>query len=127
MSSGAEFGEAFRVSVVPGGIVRLTWTPGVRITGELAAAAIAAVDRLNGEQERPLLVDMAGTATPTRAAREHFGRRSTASRIALVGESSVDRVHASFVAGTGGFPVPTRYFTSAVAATAWLLASAAAE
>src|SRR5690242_633480 len=99
MSSETEFDQAFRVSVVPNGIVRLTWTPGVRLTGELVEAAMAAVDRLNGRRERPLLVEMAGTGTPTRAAREHFGRRSTASRIALVGKSAVDRVHASFVLG----------------------------
>jgi hypothetical protein len=126
MCSEAGFDQEFRVSVVPTGIVRLTWTPGAQITGPLAASAMAAVNRLNGERRRPLLVEMAGTGTPTREARAQFARRSTASRIALLGGSAVDRVHASFVAGIGASPVPTRYFTSAADAASWLLAGAGA-
>jgi hypothetical protein len=115
--------QAFWAYVTRPGIVRLTWRPGLCITGLLAAQAMTAVDALNGDQQRPLLVGMAGTATPTRDARQRFGRRCTASRIALLGESVVDRVHASFPPDLrrADFPVPTRFFTSEPAALAWLL------
>jgi hypothetical protein len=113
--------QGFRISAAPPGIVRLCWTPGLRITGALAAAAMTAVDELNGDQTRPLLVEMTGADTPTREAREHFGRRCTASRIALLGESAVDRVRASPGVGSRGVPVPTRFFTSEPAALEWLL------
>jgi hypothetical protein len=46
-------------------------------------------------------------------------------RIALLGESAVDRVRASFGPriGRAGHPVPTRFFTSEAAALAWSLES----
>ena len=46
-----------------GDIVMLRWLTGVEITGDLAAAAMAAVDELNGDRTRPLLVDMSGSVT----------------------------------------------------------------
>lgn len=113
--------QAFRAYLASSGIVRLSWTPGVRVTGSLAAAAMAAVDQLNGDQLRPLLVEMAGADTPTRQAREHFGRRCTASRIALLGASAVDRVRATPGVRSTGVPVPTHFFTDEPAALAWLL------
>jgi hypothetical protein len=105
--------QAFWAYVTPRGIVRLTWRPGLCISGLLAAHAMTAVDALNGDQQRALLVGMAGTATPARAARQRFGHRCSASRIALLGESVVDRVHASFLPDLrrAGFPVPTSFFT----------------
>jgi len=103
--------------------VRVSWAPGSRITGTAAAAAMSRVDALNGDRYAPLLVDMAGVDTPTREAREQFGRPSTASRIALVGATPVDRVRASIalVPAGRGFPVPTRFFTCEIAALDWLL------
>jgi hypothetical protein len=115
--------HAFRISVGSRDVVRVQWSQGSHITGALAAAAMAAVDELNGDRKRPLLVEMRGAATPTPEARERFGVPCTVSRIALLGESAVDRVHASFgPPGTvGRHPVPTRFFTSEPAALAWLL------
>lgn len=102
------------------GLVRLTWSTDLHIDGELADRAMAMVDELNGPLERPLLVDMTGTAQLTRAARMTFGRRCSASRIALVGRSEVDRVIANFALGVTRVPVPTRFFTSEQAALDWL-------
>lgn len=115
--------EHFGVRVEETGIVRLRWPPGLRITGPMATAAVAAIDELNGGCERPLLVEMAGAETPTREARERFGERCSVSRVALLGASAVDRVRASLVPDLGrkGHPVPTRFFTSEPAAVAWLL------
>jgi hypothetical protein len=101
----------------------LRWQRGRKITGPDVTEAMAAVDLINGGQDRPLLIHMAGLAVPTREARQQFGRRCTACRIALLGLSAVDRVGASIVPipGLRGFPVPTRFFTSEAKAVAWLL------
>lgn len=105
------------------GIVRLRWIPGLRITAPLAAAAMKAVDAINEGCERPLLVEMTGAETPTREARRLFSERCSATRIALLGSSAVDRVRASLAPEPGrlGYPVPTRFFTSETVAVAWLL------
>jgi hypothetical protein len=108
------------VRVDPRGFVRLTWDRDLRITGELARAAMALVDATNADRERPLLVDMTGTAALTREARMTFSRRCSASRIALLGRSPVDRVIANFALGVSAVPVPTRFFTSEALAIAWL-------
>jgi hypothetical protein len=115
--------EEFGLRMEPTGIVRLRWVPGLRITGSLAAAAMAAVDQLNDGCRRPLLVEMHGTDTPTREARRRFSERCTATRIALLGASAVDRVRASLAPEPGrvGYPVPTRFFTSESTAVEWLL------
>ena len=102
------------------GIVRLTWARGLKITEQLANDALALVDRVNAGTERPLLVDMTGTATLTRPARVTFTRRCSASMIALLGRSPVDRVIANFALGVSPVPVPTRFFTSEAGAVAWL-------
>ncbi|WP_379624461.1 hypothetical protein [Pseudonocardia sp. GCM10023141] len=109
------------VHVDPTGIVRLEWARGLRITGELARAAMELVDETNTGRQRPLLVDMTGTAALTREARTTFSRRCSASRIALLGRSPVDRVIANFALGVSAVPVPTRFFTSEALATAWLI------
>ena len=49
-----------------------------------------------------------------------FTRPCSASRIALLGASAVDRVIANFALGVSSVPVPTKFFTSADAALAWL-------
>lgn len=108
------------VRLVPLGIVRLTWSPGLQITDTLARRAMELVDLTNTDRERALLVDMTGTAALTRGARMTFTRRCSASRIALLGRSPVDRVIANFALGVSSTPVPTRFFTSELAAVAWL-------
>lgn len=108
------------ISVDPTDVVRLSWDADLRITGELAAEAMAMVDVLNGDRERALLVDMQRTAVLTREARQRFSHRCSASRIALLGSSAVDRVIANFALGVSATPVPTRFFTSEPVALAWL-------
>lgn len=108
------------------GFVRLSWCSGLRIDGGLAHRAMALVDELNGPLGRPLLVDMTGTAQLTRDARMAFGQRCSASRIALLGRSEVDRVIANFALGVTRVPVPTRFFTSEARALSWLCGPGAA-
>lgn len=79
-----------------------------------------AVDDLNGDRERPLLVDMRGVSGLTREARSVFTRPCSASQIAILGTSSVDRVIASFGLRLSNPPVPARFFTSEPDALTWL-------
>lgn len=113
-------GDPMKVSLDPEGFVRLWWAPGVKITGELASDAVAAVEQICEGQRRPMLVDMAATGELTRAARVIFAHESAASAIALLGKSAVDRVIANFALGVSHVPVPTRFFTVESAAVAWL-------
>jgi hypothetical protein len=109
-----------KVSLDLDGFVRLWWAPGVKITGELAHEAVAAVNRICAGGRRPMLVDMTATGELTRDARVVFAQRSSASAIALLGRSAVDRVIANFALGVSPVPVATRFFTSESVALAWL-------
>jgi hypothetical protein len=78
------------VAVDDPGIVRLTWAHGLKITEQLANDAMSLVDQVNAGAERPLLVDLTGTATLTRPGDVH-AEVLAASMIALLGQSPVDR------------------------------------
>ena len=112
--------NAFSLRDAVGDVVVLTWASGVVITADLAAAAMDQVDEHNQDRERPLLVDMTGIAALSREAHRHFRQRSRISRIAIVGESAVDRVIANFGLRVSPPPVPSRFFNSRSAALAWL-------
>jgi hypothetical protein len=112
--------DPMAVSLDPDGFVRLQWAPGVRISGDLARDAVAAVDRICAGRRRPMLVDMTATGNLTRDARVVFAQKSAASAIALLGKSAVDRVIANFALGVSPVPVPTRFFTTESVALAWL-------
>lgn len=120
MSWSADPDHVMTVQVDATGVVRLSWAEGLQITGRLAQQAMGLVDMTNVDRERPLLVDMRGTATLSRDARMVFRRKCSASRIALLGRSPVDRVLANFAMSVGSVPVPTRFFTSELAAVTWL-------
>jgi len=103
-----------QVRVDERGLIVLTWSHGSQVTADRAAEAICRVDELNAGAE-PL-------AQPAnRDARAAFSHRCSASAIALLGQSPVDRVIANFALGVSAVPVPTRFFTSRAAAEEWLL------
>lgn len=104
------------------GVVQLKWQRGVSIATTDAEAAMQKVNELCGGSRYPMLVDMATTVKVSRGARAVFGRPCQAFRIALLGASPVDKVLANFILGINVLPCPTRFFTSRVEATAWLLA-----
>ncbi len=120
MTSDAAGDSGFRIRADSDGVVRLGWVPGVVIDGALAAAAMTAVDDINGDRGRPLLVDMSGSAALTRDGRAAFTRPCSVSRIAILGTSAVDRVIASFGLRLSNPPMPARFFTSEPAALNWL-------
>jgi hypothetical protein len=101
-------------------VVFLRWTPGVTIEGRDAAAAVTTVRTLSRGSRYPLLVEMAGTAWVTAEARRLFAASNVAPRIALLGESPVDRVMATFFLGRVRSPCPARFFTSSEEAMRWL-------
>lgn len=113
-------GAPFTVRLDDTGLLRLIWARDLDITQPLAESAMAAVDELCGADRRPMLVDMATTASVTRQARGVFAKPCAAWAIALLGASPVDRVIANFVLGVSRLPCPTKYFTSEPAAVQWL-------
>jgi hypothetical protein len=119
VSDSAELDRAFSLHVDEN-VVVVRWMPGVEITGPLASAAMATVDKLNGDHKRPLLVDMTGTANVTRDARGAFSRECQVSRMALVGRSAVDRMIVNFALKVSRIAIPSRFFTSLPVAMAWL-------
>ncbi|MGO4190054.1 STAS/SEC14 domain-containing protein [Arthrobacter sp. YAF17] len=102
------------------GFVHLSWQPGAHIQVEDAHAAMAKVNEVCQQQQRPMLVDMAAVASVSREARGVWSIPCSASRIALLGKSPVDRVLANFFLGVHIPPCPTRFFTSRSEALDWL-------
>lgn len=104
------------------GLLHLRWRPGVHIQVEDARAAMAKVNDACGTERRGMLVDMAAVGSVSREARSVWSIPCSASRIALLGKSPVDRVLANFFLGVHVPPCPTRFFTSRSEAMEWLTA-----
>lgn len=102
------------------GVLHVQWIPGLAICEEAAVAAMSAVNELSRGRSFPMLVDMAATASMSRDARRVFARPSTVAKVALLGASPVDRAIANFFLRINAPAAPTRYFTCAKAAMAWL-------
>ncbi|HET6271170.1 MAG TPA: STAS/SEC14 domain-containing protein [Arthrobacter sp.] len=102
------------------GILRLSWARGVVIDAPNAQLAVDRVNEICQGRRAPLLIDMATTASVSRAARTVFAQPCDASAIALLGSSPVDRVLANFFLGVISSPVPTKFFTSNADAVRWL-------
>lgn len=108
------------LELLPNGILHLEWQKDCTIIAEDAEAAMEAVNILSDGAAHPMLVDMETTRTVTRGARMVFAIPCSASRIALLGSSPVDRMIANFFLGVNSPPCPTRFFTSRQVAMAWL-------
>ncbi|MDJ0459900.1 STAS/SEC14 domain-containing protein [Arthrobacter sp. NQ7] len=105
------------------GVLHLTWKLGTYIGGDVASAALNAIETLCQGDQLPMLVEIGGV-THSAAARKVFPSRSSISRMALVGTSPKDRMIAMFrlPLAPAGFPI--RYFTTKDKAMAWLLEDA---
>ena len=111
---------AFSVTEDDHGVVRLTWAAGAHIDELLAKEAMVAVDELNGDRRRPLLIQTSGPTETSRGARAVFSEPCSVSRVAMAGRSAVDQMVANFVIRLMSPPVPTRFFTSESDAMQWL-------
>lgn len=102
------------------GFISLVLPPGAVITGGIAARAASEFEELTGSGMMPLLLELTGIESITRSARSVFGGAHSASAVAVLGSSQVDRVIANFLLG-GDLPsCPTRYFSSRTEALSWL-------
>ena len=108
------------VRLEDGRLLHLVWNHGVRIDADNAREAMDAVNEVANGRMYPLLVDMAATTFLSRSARNVFAQPCAASRIALLGESPVDRALVDYQLHTTPVPCPTRFFTSKSEALAWL-------
>jgi len=122
MSSADAAERLFTMSLDESGIIRLVWNRGIAIKQRDARAALNAANDLCSAGTRPLLVDMATTASVDRPARAVFGEPFKPSRIAMLGNSAVDRVIVNFILGINKPIKPIRFFTDEGAALAWLKA-----
>jgi|GEM_PF-2137971 len=110
----------YTLQLEPDNVLLLAWGPGVRIEAENARAAVDAVNRFAAGSRYPLLVRMAKASHLSRAARDVFTEPCAASRIALLGETPVDRILVDYQLAAQPAPCPTRFFTSESEAMAWL-------
>ncbi|WP_216699816.1 STAS/SEC14 domain-containing protein [Arthrobacter sp. H5] len=101
-------------------MIRLVLPGETHITGEIAEATAAQARSEAGGFQRPILLIITGVQSISREARAVFSRSQSASAIAVVGESPVDRVIANFLLGGTPPPCPTRFFTAEESAVAWL-------
>lgn len=105
----------------PNAIIRLVLPEGEEISRELAESFAQKARDEAGTVLRPVLLVISGVAGISREARTVFSGSRSASAVAVVGSTSVDRVLASFLLGAQPAPCPTRYFTDEDAAARWLL------
>lgn len=104
----------------PDGILHLIWVPGSYVDEEDAVSAVTMIGQLSAANGSPLLVDMRNAGSTSSGARDVFSMPHAASRVALLGESPVDEVIASFFTRVHQPPRPTRYFASEADAISWL-------
>lgn len=108
-------------TTAPVSVIRLVLPQGEHITEEIANTFAERARTEGGGVPRPVLIVISGIASLSREARAVFGRSRSASAIALVGSSAVDRVLANFLLGGQPPPCPTRYFGDEDTAVAWLM------
>lgn len=112
-----------KVFICRDGIVQYANAKGAKYTLEEAVACIAAASTLCSDHKRPALIDLASISSVNRDARAYFASQETAkihTAVALVINSTIDRVIANFFMGFNKPPYPTRLFTSKAEAIKWL-------
>lgn len=102
-------------------VIRLVLPEGESISGELAESFAQRARDEAGASLRPVLLVISGVINFSREARTVFSNSRSASAIAVLGATSVDRVLANFLLGGEPPPCPTRYFSNEEAAVSWLL------
>lgn len=101
-------------------IVRIVSKEGVNGELEDAMDGVWAYKEVTGGAPRPLLIDMTGSRSISREAREYYASLDIAPAVALLATSPLARVLANFVIGLYGSAVPTKVFDDEAGALAWL-------
>ncbi|WP_155852966.1 DUF7793 family protein [Arthrobacter sp. H14] len=102
------------------GVIRLQLPPGIHISEAVARKTIDRLIELSGGRTVPVLLQLTGVGSVSRRARRAYAATKSASAFALLGESPVDRVIASFFLGGEAPNCPTKFFTSESEALTWL-------
>ena len=114
----------FRMWLRPDGIVQLVWVPRALMGLDDALAATAAMSRLTGGRQMPLLVDAHDSGPQDREARLEFTRRGDlVSAVALLVRTPLSRMMGNFFIAVSRPMADTRLFDDEPAAVAWLLKS----
>ncbi|MFD1211450.1 hypothetical protein ACFQ36_05285 [Arthrobacter sp. GCM10027362] len=102
------------------GVVHVRWAAGFRVEELHARSVLARAHELGGGSLHQWLVELSAIASASPAAMAAFARRSSISRMALVGSSPADGTLAKFFHAVHRPPYPVKYFTSHADALAWL-------
>jgi len=100
-----------------GDLLRLQWVPEAHITYQTAVRAARVLEGLSGGRTLPLLVNLAGVAGLTPAARAGMNAYRGFSAVALIGDGAMGKVVAAF---SQRALTPTAYFTDESEALTWL-------
>lgn len=119
MKEATAAGGKARLTLADDGLLYLRWGEGVHVSAEEARQALALVEEMSAGRRYPMLADMANMEI-TREARQVFGSAGVASKVALVGQSAVDRLMAGFFLKVYRPPSPTRFFAEEADAVQWL-------
>lgn len=109
---------------VPASFIRLVLPLGEHITAEVADSFAEQARAEAAGVPQPVLLVITGVASLSREARAVLSRSRSASALAVVGTSAVDRVLANFLLGGEPPPCPTRYFGDEESAANWLMGRA---
>lgn len=103
-----------------GGLVYLRWASGAFVVESDAYAVMTKASALCPDRPRPMLVTMNCMKGVEHNARNVFAQAWPFTRIAVVGTSAVDRVIADLYLARHSPACPTKFFTTALDAMAWL-------
>lgn len=100
-------------------VIRTAYLPGAVCGLGEAQAIYAEIDEIGG-RESPMCVDMRCAPTVDRAARRFFMEQGRFSAVAMLVDSAVTRMLATFFLNFNRSGTPTQMFTDEAKALAWL-------
>ncbi len=113
----------FYTSLEKDGYILTKVKPDSEILLQDAKDNTAAVIKVSGDSNFPILVDLRQIKSISKEARDHFsmrGRKPHVTAIAMLVKSPVSRIIGNFFLGLNRPTVPTRLFTSEVDAKTWM-------
>jgi hypothetical protein len=115
--------SVFTTTLDPRGFVHTLVRAGSEIQLEDAKENTAAVIRVSGGSNYPILVDLRKIKSISKEARDHFsmrGRKPNVTAIAMLVSSPLSRIIGNFFLGLNRPTVPTRMFTSESEGILWM-------
>jgi hypothetical protein len=113
----------FHTSLEKDGYIFTKVKSGSEITVQDAKENTAAVIKVSGDSNFPILVDLREIKSISKEARDHFsmrGRKPHVTAIAMLVKSPVSRIIGNFFLGLNRPTVPTRLFTAEKDAITWM-------